>query len=163
MRRSCRVASILLIASCFVGAASAQSAQSPVGVWDVIEWVEFAPDGQRTEPYGADPNGMFVYTPNGNLILATTVNPLLSKAGPFDDAALAERARLLVAYYGTYTVNAQGSEIIHNVQVNLVENRVGGALVRPFKVEGNQMTLEWSDTSGARHLRRLRLLESLRP
>ena len=47
-----------------------------MGVWDPIEWVSISPDGEREERLGSDPNGLFVYTPQGKLILHATTNPL---------------------------------------------------------------------------------------
>ena len=39
----------------FTFAALVAPQESPVGVWDVIEWVSVSPEGERRERLGSDP------------------------------------------------------------------------------------------------------------
>ena len=135
--------------------------ESPVGVWDVIEWFSESPEGERTYSKGSDPNGLFVYTPEGNLILHATTNPLLApQPTPTSTEDLALRATSTTAYYGTYTVDLEKSEVTHHIQGNLSLNSAGISAVRPFRIEDGDLILEWISTNGVRVYRRLRRLEA---
>ena len=72
------LALLLAISVNLIAAPAASQSSSPVGVWDVVEWANFSPEGERTETLGSDPNAMFVYTPGGNLILHATTDPLVA-------------------------------------------------------------------------------------
>ena len=134
---------------------------SPVGVWDVVEWVNWSPEGERREALGSDPNGMFVYTPGGNLILHATTNPLfVPQATPPSTEDLALRAHSAVAYYGTYTVDLEKSEIVHQIQGDLLPNRAGTSVERAFRIESGELILDWIGQNGGRAYRRLRRLEA---
>ena len=116
-----------------------------MGVWDVIEWVNVSPEGERRERLGSDPNGLFVYTPEGNMILHATTNPLLApQPTPPSTEDLAFRASSTTAYYGTYTVDLEKSEIVHHRQGNLSPNGAGTSVTRGFRIEGGELILEWS-------------------
>ena len=139
-----------------------------MGVWDVIEWVNVSPEGERRERFGSDPNGLFVYTPEGNLILHATTNPLLApQRTPPSTEDLALRASSTTAYYGTYTVDLEKSEIVHHIQGNLSPNGAGRSAVRPFRIEDGELILsngsaqtEDMHTGGCGAWRRSRLLQA---
>ena len=132
-----------------------------MGVWDPIEWVSIGPDGEREERLGSDPNGLFVYTPQGNLILHATTNPLLApQPSPPSTEDLALRASSTTAYFGTYTVDREKSEIVHHIQGNLSPNAAGTSAVRPFRFENGDLILEWRSSSGGITYRRLRRVEA---
>ncbi len=150
----------LSITVSLTAAPAAAQSFSPVGVWDVVEWVNWSPEGERREALGSDPNAMFVYTPDGNLILHATTNPLLApQATPPSTRDLALRASSTVAYYGTYTVDLEKSEIVHHIQGDLLPNRAGTSVARAFRIEDGELILDWMNQDGGRFYRRLRRLE----
>lgn len=151
----------LSIAVSLIAAPVTAQSSSPVGVWDVVEWANFSPDGERSETLGSDPNAMFVYTPGGNLILHATIDPLLApQATPPSTEDLALRARSAVAYYGTYTFDLEKSEIVHHIQGDLLPNRAGTSVARTFRIQDGELILDWTNQNGARFYRRLRRLEA---
>ena len=151
----------LSITVSLIAAPAAAQSFSPVGVWDVVEWVNWSPEGERRESLGSDPNGMFVYTPGGDLILHATTDPLLApQATPPSTKDLALRARSTIAYYGTYTVDLEKSEIVHHIQGDLLPNRAGRSVARAFRIESGELILDWIGQSGRRAYRRLRRLEA---
>ena len=151
----------LSITVILLAALAAAQSFSPVGVWDVVEWVNWSPEGERREGFGADPNGMFVYTPGGNLILHATTNPLLAPQATLPSTEnLALRARSAVAYYGTYTVDLEKSEIVHHVRGDLLPNRAGRSVARAFRIEDGELIIDWIGQNGGRAYRRLRRLEA---
>lgn len=151
----------LVLAALAPATAQAQT-RTPVGVWDIVELVNWSPDGARSEPYGSDPNGMFVYTPEGHLILHITTNPLLpAQPRPPSQEDMALRARSAIAYYGRYTVDLGEQVIVHHIEGDLYPNRAGESQARPYRFEGDDLVLDFTSENGARFLRRLRKLEDL--
>ena len=151
----------LSITVSLIAAPVAAQSSSPVGVWDVVEWVNWSPEGERREALGSDPNAMFVYTPGGNLILHATTDPLIApQATPPSTEDLALRASSTVAYYGTYTVDLEKSEIVHHIQGDLLPNRAGRSVARAFRIEDGELILDWMNQDGSRFYRRLRRLEA---
>lgn len=139
-------------------------AQEPtvVGVWDIVELIDWTADGERSEPYGQDPNGYFVYTPEGRLILHILSDPLPSRqSSPPGVEDLAARARSSIAYFGTYTVDYERGVLVHEVEGALSPNRAGGAYERTFRFDGGDLILDFTAASGRHFLRRLRRIENL--
>ena len=139
-------------------------AQEPsvVGVWEIVELIDWNAEGEQSEPFGSDPNGYFVYTPEGRLILQILPNPLPSaETRPITVEKLAARARSSIAYYGTYSVDYDRGVLIHEVAGALFPNRAGGAYERPFQLDEDELVLDFASEDGRRFLRRLRRVESL--
>lgn len=139
-------------------------AQEPtvVGVWDIVELVDWTADGERSEPYGQNPHGYFVYTPEGRLILHILSNPLPSRqSNPPGVEEMAARARASIAYFGSYRVDYQTGVLVHEVEGALSPNRAGGAYERPFRFENGELVLDFTAADGRRFLRRLRRIEAL--
>lgn len=74
----------VLMAGLTLGVPASVVAQEPslVGVWEIVELVDWNADGERSEPFGNNPNGYFVYTPGGRLILHILPNPLPDSQTP---------------------------------------------------------------------------------
>ena len=154
-----------LAAALAVGGPASLVAQEPgvVGVWDVVELVNWSADGERSEPFGKNPNGFFVYTPEGRLMLHILPDPLpSSQTPPFTTEELAARARSS-AYFGRYSVDYDRGILVHEVEGALSHNRAGGAYERSFQLNGDELVLDFTGESGRRFLRRLRRVESLGP
>ena len=135
-----------LIAALALGGPASLDAQEPslVGVWEIVELVDWSADGEPSQPFGANPNGYFVYTPEGRLILHILPDPLpSSQTPPFTAEELAARARSSIA---------AGA---------LSPNRAGGAYERPFQLDGDELVLDFTREDGRRFLRRLRRVETL--
>ncbi|MCL7963399.1 MAG: lipocalin-like domain-containing protein [marine benthic group bacterium] len=142
-------------------------AQEPnvVGVWDIVELVNWSADGERSEPFGQDPNGYFVYTPEGHLILQILPEPLPSRQpSPPGIEDLAARARSSIAYFGTYGVDYDRGILVHEIVGALSPNRSGGDFERTFRFEGQDLVLDFANAAtGRRFLRRLRRVEAFDP
>ena len=155
-----------LAAALAAGGPASLVGQEPdlVGVWDIVELVNWSADGERSEPFGKDPNGFFVYTPEGRLMLHILPNPLpSSQPPPITLDELAARARSSIAYFGRYSVDYDRGILVHEVQGALSPNRAGGAYERSFQLKGDELVLDFTGEDGRRFLRRLRRVESLGP
>ena len=153
---------ITLVGLFLVPAAASAQQPSPEGVWDIVELVNWSAEGVPSRPFGDDPLGYFVYTPGGNLILHITVNPRLpSQASPPSVEELAARARSSIAYFGTFSVDQAEGVITHEIVGDLSPNRAGTDQARPYRIEGDELVLDFSAPDGRRYLRRLRRVENL--
>lgn len=153
-----------LTAALALGGPASLDAQEPsvVGVWEIVELVDWSADGEPSQPFGADPNGYFVYTPEGRLILHILPDPLpSSQTPPFTTEEFAARARSSIAYFGTYSVDYERAILVHEVAGALSPNRAGGAYERPFQLDGDELVLDFTREDGRRFLRRLRRVETL--
>ena len=119
------------------------------GAWHLVSFTSLSPDGDVTEPYGADPLGMICYTPSGH------VSAQLCRAdrGDFgtkalESAAQAPDAAKLRAFDG-YTSYAgryefQDGVVSHHVELCLVPSLVGTTLRRGAELTGDQLALSYS-------------------
>jgi CubicO group peptidase (beta-lactamase class C family) len=94
--------------------------------------------------YGVHPNGRITYTADGRMSVIITddgrkplsVNDRL--APPAEERAQAFST--LVAYAGTYTLT--GDKVVHHVEIDALQNRVGSDQVRYVTLQGNRLTLK---------------------
>jgi hypothetical protein len=64
---------------------------------------------------------------------------------PAEAVATPEEARALLtrmlAYAGTYTIDAQAKIVVHHIEISWDQSRTGTDQVRGYKLEGNHITL----------------------
>lgn len=127
-----------------------------VGTWRLVTF-EDVEDGKVIRRFGEKPNGLFVYTSDGHVIIhiANPANPNCiapsKKSGPGkkDDLALpmcgADQMRALldgtVAYWGTYTIDAAAGEVIHHVTADLSNGYIATDQRRPFQLTGDRLVI----------------------
>lgn len=114
-----------------------------IGTWKLVSVEHRSPDGEVRNPYGPNPAGYIIYTPEGfmSVTIMGADRPSFASgdrlAGTREElAAAAER---YMSYCGTY--DYQGERVIHHVRVSLLPNWVGTAQVRAVQLDGNRLTL----------------------
>ncbi|MBL0923614.1 MAG: lipocalin-like domain-containing protein [Sphingomonadaceae bacterium] len=139
------------------GTASVQGAPNGiVGTWRLVSF-EDVEDGKIVRPFGENPDGLFVYTADGHVIIqiADPANPRCyapgknSGRGKMDDRAPSacspEQMRELldnsVAYWGTYTVDMAAGVVTHKVKSDLSNGYAGTDQPRPFRLDGNRLVI----------------------
>jgi ketosteroid isomerase-like protein len=138
------------------------AATSIVGTWRLLRFEDFD-DGKVVRRFGEKPNGLFVYTADGHLMIqiANPANPVCitpaksALPGPKSDQVLSsckaeQFERLLdgtVAYWGTYTVDESRGIVTHDVIADVANGYAGTAQPRPFRLDGNQLILGDGKTS----------------
>ena len=151
----CTLGAAALALSAAAMAAPSLSAAVPkdlVGTWRLVSF-EDVEDGKIVRAFGEKPVGLFVYTPEGHVIIqiANPANPACyapgkkSGRGKMDDRALfacsPEQMQALldnsVAYWGTYTVDLAAGVVTHNVLSDLSNGYAGTVQPRPFRLNGN--------------------------
>jgi predicted ester cyclase len=127
-----------------------------VGTWRLVSF-EDVEDGKIVRPFGDKPNGLFVYTADGHVIIhiAHPANPAcyapgkISGRGKRDNRASSacspEQMRKLldnsVAYWGAYTVDAAAGVVTHKVKSDLSNGYAGTDQPRPFRLEGDRLVI----------------------
>ncbi len=127
--------------------ASAQDvAKQLVGTWKLTSWVVQIIGGEAIEPYGPDPKGRIVMTPEGHWsVIVTGAN---RKAGqtPEEKAALMDT---MLAYFGKYSVD--GDQITVDVELSSNEIYVGPLQkqTRFFTLDGDKLVLRTPEIMSA--------------
>ncbi|KRD77053.1 lipocalin-like domain-containing protein [Lysobacter sp. Root983] len=151
----------LLALSVSLPSHAADKAASLVGTWRVERITDTdIKTGKVVHPYGEHPKGYIVYDPTGHLSVQLMRTPATPPFASGDDAKGSDaevRAAYdgFVAYFGTYEVDAKKGVVVHRVEGSLMPSYTGSDQPRPFRVEGDVLTIE-GDSEGVHFLRRLR-------
>lgn len=159
------VVAMLLIGSLTTGpaakAADAETLASRlVGTWQVMEIVDTDAAGKVSYPYGEHPKGYIVYDETGHLHVQVMRTPATSPFAAGDDSRGTDQEVRTAydgyaAYFGTYEVDEAQSKVIHRVEGSLMPSYTGTDQPRPFKLIGDNLTIEGTTPDG-RYLRRFR-------
>jgi len=142
-----RLVAFALAAYCYLqpGSVFAQdAAKQLVGSWKLTSWTIQVIDGEATQPFGPNPKGRAVFTPDGFsafMIARSDRKPATSDA---DSAAL---LKSLMVYTGKFTVD--GDKLTTNVDLSWNEILTGTAQVRFFKLEGDKLFVRTAEQASA--------------
>ena len=100
-----------------------------VGTWTFVSALDVKPDGIKSDRWGTNPKGIFIFDPNGRFAQFITRSDLPKIAAGTADKGTAEEYKAilsgLVASFGTYTVNEADKTLITRVEGNIFPNLVG--------------------------------------
>src|SRR5271166_4177873 len=143
------LASSLLLVTIAFAQRPPKGAQALVGTWRLVDFADLDKDGKWQYRFGEHPRGYFVYDATGHVHIQIMKVPPLA---PFPEANMIE-AKLpspehalaayaaYVAYFGTYTIDAQKHVVIHHVEGSLAPDFNDTDQARPFKLEGNRLEI----------------------
>lgn len=126
-----------------------KDAQALIGTWRLVEFADLDKDGKWQYWYGEHPRGYFVYDATGHMHIQIMKAPPLK---PFPEASLADDKppspehalaayTAYVAYFGTYTVDANKHVVTHHVEGSLAPDFTDTDQPRPFKLEGDRLEI----------------------
>ena len=132
------------------------------GAWQLVRWtIEYPPSGRVTQPFGADPEGLLVYTADGHMsaVMQRSNRPRLSRADPHavTDVEKAAAFATYLHYSGAWSVS--NGNVIHDVRHAMNPNLIGTRQVRSISLTGDHLELgaeEPLETPGT--MRRHRIL-----
>jgi len=129
-----------------VGQASAVARDpSLVGTWRLVRFESRAADGQVRYPMGERVEGQLIYTASGHV--STHIMRAGRRAFASGDRARGTDAETraafvgYLAYYGTYAVDAAAGTIHHAIDGASFPNWIGTTQVRPFVLDGDELTI----------------------
>jgi len=100
------------LATLMAGVAHAQNKMIKdgiVGAWSLVSVTADLANGSKSEPFGADPKGIIIFTPDGHFALFQSRAELPKIASNDRAKATAEEAAAIIAgsiaYFGTYSVD----------------------------------------------------------
>jgi hypothetical protein len=115
----------------------AQDGNKIVGTWKLVSFdTEFQTSGERKALYGKNPNGYFIFTPEGRAMALITGEG--RKAADTDEGR-AGLFRTMFSYTGLYRL--EGDKFITKVDVSWNEAWTGTEQVRFYKLEGNNLDI----------------------
>ena len=108
------------------------------GTWRLLSAVmEDVESGVQTRPWGERPNGWLILTPAARWMVIQTAE---GRQRAKDDVELAAAFRSMLAYSGTYRIDAD--KITINVDISWDEAWVGTDQIRLIKLEGDRLHIE---------------------
>ena len=120
------------------------SAGRLAGSWKLTSWTIQIIGGEATEPFGPNPKGRAVFTPEGFsafMIARPDRKPATNDA---DSAAL---LKSLMVYTGKFAI--EGDKLTTNVDLSWNELLTGTAQVRFFKLEGDRLSIRTAEQASA--------------
>ena len=112
-----------------------------IGMWKLKSISRVDPQTKRTsEPWGTHPKGYITYLASGRMMVIFSHEKQTVPVGTeMTTAEWIARAREAVAYAGTYMID--GDKVIHYVEVSTIVAYIGTKQIRPFKIDGNTVSL----------------------
>jgi hypothetical protein len=106
-----------------------------VGSWRLVAYeLEIEGQAERRQPFGPNPRGHLVFTPEGRMIGLIVA---ADRAPGRSDAEQAALHRSMLAYAGRYRV--EGDRFVTSVDASWNEAWTGGEQVRSFTLEGDRL------------------------
>ena len=127
----------------------AQNADELIGTWRLVEVADLDEDGKWQHRFGEHPRGYFVYDVTGRVHIQIMKVPPLEAfpEAKLNDGNLPSPEHAIaaytayVAYFGTYTVDAENLVVTHHVEGSLAPDFTGTDQPRPFKLEGDRLEI----------------------
>jgi len=132
-----KLARTMLVCAMLAGAAGTALAQKKgktlkeqiVGTWTFVSALDVKADGTRSDRWGSNPKGIFMFDRNGNFAQFITRSDLPRFGAKRIDQGTAEEFRAvmsgLVASFGTYTVDEAEKTVITHVEGSVLPDLVG--------------------------------------
>ena len=116
-----------------------------IGTWRQVSSVQRLADGtMRSNPmYGPGGVGYLIYTEAKRMcvIVMDPSRPAWKNEAAPTEAEVRSAMNGLMAYCGTYEVNAEQGFIVHHIEADKVPNKVGTSQKRYFEFSGSRLLL----------------------
>jgi hypothetical protein len=100
-----------------------------VGTWTFVSALDVQPDGKKTDRWGLNPKGIFMFDAHGHFAQFITRSDLPKFAAGTADKGTADEAKAVlsgfVASFGTYTVDEADKTVITHVEGSVFPNLIG--------------------------------------
>ncbi|WP_119067379.1 lipocalin-like domain-containing protein [Rubrobacter indicoceani] len=117
------------------------------GAWNLRSMRRFGADGEVSQPYGQNPVGIIMYTPDGymsaNIMRSGRPGFPSDAYGSASPEEQGEALRSYLAYAGPFEV-ASETKVIHHVTTSLIPNWTGGDQTRYYAFDDSRRALTLS-------------------
>ena len=119
-----------------------QAADSVVGSWRLVSWVEVETESKSVHSvFGDNPTGVITYTPDGRMSVVIIDPKRKPPAGPKPtDAEADELYRTMIAYSGAYSL--EGNKVTHKIEVSWNQAWTGTNQQRFVEVKDDQLIIK---------------------
>jgi Lipocalin-like domain len=136
------LATALMALAFLPSSATAQSKDTLVGTWKLVDATDTTEKGEVIEhSYGQNPTGFLTYTPDGRMMVIVTFGgrkPFSAVPAPVQETA--EAFFTFFAYAGRYTLS--GDRVTHHIEAAWRQDWANTDQIRFIvKLEANRMTL----------------------
>lgn len=111
---------------------TSQAATALLGAWQLVACTMTLPDGSTEYPFGHEPRGAILYTPDGWMSAH-----LIDRSSATDASPSAPRYS---GYYGPFTVSENDNVVIHHVR-GASDARIVNDQPRTYRIEGDRLVL----------------------
>jgi hypothetical protein len=142
-----RLVAFALATYCYLqpGLALAQDAAKQLaGSWKLTSWTIQIIGGDVTEPFGRNPKGRALITPDG---YAAFVIAAANRKPAANDAESAALLKTLMVYTGPFTI--ENDKFTTKVDISWNELLTGQDQVRFFTLEGDKLTIRTAEQASA--------------
>jgi hypothetical protein len=135
-----RIVNVLVMSGMVAVAGSALAQQRPlkqqlIGTWTVVSVADVYPNGKKVDDWGKDVGGAATFDANGNFTWMIIGRNLEAMTG-----SPRVSARMVIAYYGKYSVDEATRSITFNAVRSTYPNFDNGTRKATFTVSGDSMT-----------------------
>ena len=120
------------------------TARQLAGSWKLNSWTIQIIGGDVTEPFGRNPKGRALMTPDG---YAAFVIAAANRKPAANDAESAALLKTLMVYTGPFAI--EGDKFTTKVDISWNELLTGQDQVRFFKLEGDKLTIRTAEQASA--------------
>ena len=117
------------------------NAESIAGTWRLSTYEVWTPEGQVSTPLGASPVGYAVFDDTGHAFIQLARSPDPETQELDTEKIRASLADSFTAYFGTYSVNAEGTKLTVRVEGSNRTPFVGSIQERMFSIAGATLTM----------------------
>src|SRR5215813_6942945 len=139
---ACVMLSLFMVVALFSAVVRAQTAKDLVGAWIAVSNVA-EQGGIKSEPYGANPQGMLIFEADGRygLILSRKDVPKFASNNRTNGTADENKAVVqgTISHFGRYTVSPADKSIVFHIELSTYPNFNGTEQKRSFELVGDEL------------------------
>jgi hypothetical protein len=124
--------------------AHAAGAGPLVGTWRLMAYTDTPASGVPTQPFGAEPIGLFIFTAEGHVSISIMRNPPSTSAPAQNQSPHACIPEWFCAYFGTYDVDYPAGTWTTHVRGANIPDYLGTDQKRHFSIQGDRLTIAGS-------------------
>ena len=117
-----------------------------VGSWRLISYSAVTSGGETTYPMSHNPQGRITYEAGGRMAVQlgdpSRVPFAASNSRAASNAEVRAAFDSYLAYFGTYTVDADQGFVVHHLELASIPNWTGSDQVRYFDLQGGRLALK---------------------